>query len=55
MDIFFDNRKTQRLFESQKAIVKNFGAVVGKRVMQRLIELEAAQSLQMVSHLPPPR
>ncbi len=22
MDIFFDNRKTQRLFESQKAIVK---------------------------------
>ena len=55
MQIFYDNRKTQKLFNSRKAILKNFGAAVGKRVMQRLAELEAAQSLQMVSHLPPPR
>jgi len=55
MDIFFDNKKTQKLFNSQKAILKNFGVAVGKRVMQRLTELEAAQSLQMISHLPPPR
>ena len=55
MDIFFGNKKTQRLFNSQKAILKNFGVAVGRRVMQRLTELEAAQSLQMVSHLPPPR
>lgn len=55
MQISYDNRKTQRLFNSQKAILKNFGLPVGRRVMQRLTELEAAQSLQMVSHLPPPR
>lgn len=55
MQIFYDNRKTQKLFNSGKAILKSFGAAVGKRVMQRLAELDAAQSLQMVSHLPPPR
>lgn len=55
MQLFYDNRKTQRLFNNEKAILKNFGVPVGKRVMQRLAELEAAQSLQMVSHLPPPR
>ena len=35
--------------------MRSFGASVGKRIMQRLTELEAADSLQMVSHLPPPR
>lgn len=55
MQVSFDNRKTQKLFNSGKEILKNFGSAVGKRVMQRLAELEAAQSLQMVSHLPPPR
>lgn len=55
MLIFYDNRRTQKLFDSQKAILKNFGTAVGKRVMQRMAELEAAHSLQMVSHLPPPR
>ena len=48
MQIFYDDRKTQRLFDSGKAILKNFGLAVGKRVMQRMTELEAAQSLQML-------
>ena len=42
MQIFYDNRKTQKLFNSGKAILKSFGAAVGKRVMQRLAELDAA-------------
>ena len=55
MDLFFENRKTQKLLNGEKTILRHFGTSVGKRVMQRLTELSAAETLQMISHLPPPR
>ena len=55
MKLFFENRKMQKLLNGEKAILSHFGTAVGRRVMQRLTELDAAETLQMVSHLPPPR
>ena len=52
MQMFYDNRKTQKLFNSGKEILKNFGLAVGKRVMQRLAELEAAQSREQLAFNP---
>lgn len=55
MDIFYQDRKTQKIFNSQESLLKNFGTKVGTRIMQRLFELGAAESLRMISHLPPAR
>ena len=55
MKVVFETRKAQKLFNSDKEILRKFGQSVAKRIKQRLFELESADTLQMVSHLPPPR
>ena len=55
MEIVFVDRKTKKLFDSEKELNKRFGTAIARRIRQRMAELCAAESLQMVSHLPPPR
>lgn len=55
MKIVFGDRKTKKVFDSDKELCRRYGAVLAKRIKQRMAELVAADSLQMVSHLPPPR
>lgn len=55
MRIVFRDRKTQKVFNSDKELNRKYGTALAKRIKQRMAELNAAESLQMVSHLPPPR
>lgn len=54
MRIVFTDRKTKKVFDSEKELNRKYGSLA-KRIKQRMAELVAAESLQMVSHLPPPR
>jgi len=55
MDIVFKMKKLQKICNSQKLLVKEFGPEQAKKLRQRLDELRAADNLQDMSHLPPPR
>lgn len=55
MRIVFTDRKTKKVFDSDKELNKKYGPILAKRIKQRMAELVAAESLQMVPHLPPPR
>lgn len=55
MRIVFTDRKIQKLFNSECLLNKKFGKSIATRIKQRMSELVAAETLQMVSHLPPPR
>jgi len=54
MDIYFKTRKLQKICNSQKEMQREYGNSMAKKLMQRLIELQAAESLEEISHLPPP-
>ena len=55
MELLFASKKLQKQFSAQKELNRCFGQVVAKRIMQRLMEMSAATTLQDLSHLPPPR
>jgi len=55
MQIVFADKKIQKVFNSEKELNKKYGSIIARRIKQRMAELCAAESLQMVSHLPPPR
>lgn len=55
MKIVFTDKKTKKVFDSDKELNRKYGSILAKRIKQRMAELVAAESLQMVSHLPPPR
>ena len=55
MRIVFTDKKTKKVFDSDKELNRKYGTALAKRIKQRMAELWAAESLQMVSRLPPPR
>lgn len=55
MDIVFKTKKLEKICNSQKLLQKEFGHEQAKKIRQRLDELSAAEVLEDISHLPPPR
>lgn len=55
MDIFFRTKKLQKICSTRKGAIKELGEIGGAKLMQRMAELNAANSLKEISHLPPPR
>ncbi|MDA8234670.1 MAG: killer suppression protein [Clostridia bacterium] len=52
MDIIFINKKLEKKFSSPREIVKNWGAENAGKIMQRLVELDAAPCLLDICNLP---
>lgn len=55
VQIFFGTRKMEKICSHQREMVKQLGAARAKKLKQRMMELNAADTLADVSHLPPPR
>jgi plasmid maintenance system killer protein len=55
MLIYFRTSKLQKLCSKEREMLKQLGRVMANKLQQRLMELNAAESLADVSHLPPPR
>jgi proteic killer suppression protein len=55
MDISFRSRKLQKTCSTEKGAIKELGRKGGTKLMQRMLELSAATTLNDISHLPPPR
>lgn len=55
MDIYFKYKKLQKACNSKEESIKAWGPANAKKVRQRLSELQAANDLSEISHLPPPR
>ena len=55
MDINFSSNKLEKIFNSEKALVKTYGAINGRLIIRRMGVLDAALSLADVSHKKPER
>ncbi|GED53727.1 killer suppression protein HigA [Brevibacillus borstelensis] len=55
MNIYYANKRIARVFDSKKNLDKTYGVDISKKIQQRLFELNAANSLDDISHLPPAR
>ena len=55
MEIYAASKKLGKVISSEKRIYKVFGSLTGKKIVQRLSEISAANTLKDISHLPPPR
>ncbi|KAA3658335.1 MAG: killer suppression protein [Chloroflexi bacterium] len=55
MDITFNSTKLQKVCNSANALRKKYGVKKAKKIQQRLIDLHAAETLEVITHLPPPR
>lgn len=55
MYITYKGESEKQLFESSRKLKKKFGSDLAKKIMQRLSELAAADTLAMMSQLPPAR
>ncbi len=55
MEIHFSSRKIQKVCNSEKAMRAAFGRPLAERLQQRLAELQAAETLDDISRLPPAR
>lgn len=55
MKIYFASRKLQKICSEEREMVKQLGANTAAKLMQRMMELEAAPTLSVISHLPPAR
>lgn len=55
MEIYFKTKKLEKQCSKQKEAVKAFGLKTAKKLMQRLMELYAAETLDDISYLPPAR
>lgn len=53
--IQFKNKKLERLFNRRDLIEKKYGKRLAKKIEQRMYELDAAEVLNDISHLPPLR
>ncbi|MFC1620168.1 type II toxin-antitoxin system RelE/ParE family toxin [Candidatus Neomarinimicrobiota bacterium] len=53
MNIDFRPKKLSKIFNSEKELIREFGAVNARIIMMRMNYLQAAASLEDVSHLPP--
>ncbi|HAT55219.1 MAG TPA: plasmid maintenance system killer protein [Lactobacillus sp.] len=50
-----ETNKITRILSKRREVIKKYGAKVGMKVMQRISEFTAAESLQDISRLPPQR
>ncbi len=55
MNIQFKNRKTQKIFNSQKLLVKNYGKENAKHIVRRMAVLQTANTLDDVPKAKPDR
>jgi len=55
MKVFFHSKKLQKLCCSEKEMLSKIGAQQTKKLTTRLAELQAAENLQQVLRVPPPR
>ena len=55
MDVLFSTRKMQRDCSAEREMVRRWGRPVATKLRQRLVELNAAQTLADISRLPPAR
>ncbi|MBF0523282.1 MAG: type II toxin-antitoxin system RelE/ParE family toxin [Candidatus Omnitrophica bacterium] len=54
MELHFKHNKLAKILNSERETIKEFGEHNGKKIMQRLAELEAADNLEQKSYLPTP-
>jgi len=55
MDIYFKTRKLQKLCSKKILATREFGTKSARKLQQRLMELQAAETLEDISKLPPVR
>lgn len=55
MDVTFRSKKLQKTCSNHREALKAHGPNRGKRLLQRLLELRAADNLSQIPHTPPPR
>ena len=55
MDIYFKTKKLQKLCSQEILATREFGAKSARKLQQRLMELQAADTLDDISKLPPAR
>lgn len=55
MNVQFKNRKIQKVFNSQKLLIKNYGKENAKYIMHRMAVLQAADTLNDVPKTKPDR
>ena len=55
MDVFFRTKQVQKVCSRDKEMQRELGKACAKKLKQRLAELQAAEVLADISHLPPPR
>ena len=55
MKIYFKTRKLEKICSKKKESVKAVGAENSQRLLQRMMELNAAYTLNDISNLPPAR
>lgn len=53
MKLYFKSRAIQKICNESARAQAKYGAPVAKRLQQRLMELNAAETLNDISHLPP--
>lgn len=55
MNIYFKNRRLEKIFNSEELLIKEYGQITAEEIMARMAVLDAAPSLKEVSHLKPER
>ncbi len=55
MKVYFKTKKLEKVCNKQKEAVKAFGAKRAQRLLQRMMELKAADTLNDITNLPPAR
>ncbi len=55
MLVFFRTKKLQKTCSSSKEMQRTYGATRARKLQQRLMELHAADHLDQISRVPPPR
>lgn len=55
MEVYFSNNKLQKIFNSEKELVKNYGTLQAKKIMMRMKVLKAAKNLDEVPKQRPDR
>ena len=55
MDITFHSKKLQKVCSREKEMLKTHGKRRARKLMQRLMELQAADHLAQIPNTPPPR
>jgi proteic killer suppression protein len=55
MDIAFSTTKLQKMFNSERELIREYGTEKSRVIIRRMAMLRAAVNLEQVHHLPPER